>query len=76
MKKIFFIESSLIKNIFKEEDDIEITDLHIWRIAPNAHACEMMVYNNNPKGSEFYRNKILDHYDIEHLIIEERSCIH
>ncbi len=65
-----------IKEIFKENEDVEITDLHIWRIAPNAHACEVMIYNNNPRGSEYYRDKIQKKFNIEHLIIEERTCSH
>lgn len=70
------IKNEELKKIFQEHKDIEITDLHIWRIAPNAHACEMTIYNENPRGTEFYRNKILEHIDIQHLIIEERVCSH
>lgn len=70
------IKEDQIRTLFDDESDVEITDLHIWRIAPNAHACEVMVYNNNPKGSEFYREKIQSSFEIQHLIIEERCCIH
>lgn len=70
------IKEDDIKNLFSEDKNIEITDLHIWRIAPNAHACEVMIFNNDLKGSEFYRTKILDTFNIEHLIVEERTCTH
>ena len=70
------IKEESIRDIFKDDSDVEITDLHIWRIAPSAHACEVMVYNNNPKGSEFYREKIQNSFNIEHLIVEERTCVH
>ena len=70
------IKEESIIDIFKDDPDVEITDLHIWRIAPSAHACEVMLYNNNPRGSEYYREKIQKKYQIEHLIIEERSCVH
>jgi cation diffusion facilitator family transporter len=65
-----------IKDLFKNDNHLEITDLHIWRIAPNAHACELVIYNDTPKGSEYYRDIILSELSIEHLIIEERRCIH
>tara|TARA_B100001248_G_scaffold227481_1_gene185933 strand:- start:1207 stop:2130 length:924 start_codon:yes stop_codon:yes gene_type:complete len=65
-----------IQDLFSGDEDIEITDLHIWRIAPKAHACELMVFSRKQKGSEFYRKRILDNYNIEHLIIEERLCKH
>lgn len=70
------IKEESIIDIFKDDPDVEITDLHIWRIAPSAHACEVMLYNNNPRGSEYYREKIQKKYQIEHLIIEERCCVH
>lgn len=70
------IQENQIRTLFEDYSDVEITDLHIWRIAPNAHAYEVMVYNNNPKGTEFYREKIQANFDIQHLIIEERVCIH
>ncbi|MFG1499621.1 CDF family Co(II)/Ni(II) efflux transporter DmeF [Halobacteriovorax sp. XZX-3] len=63
-----------IRKLFSHDDDIEIADLHLWRIAPNAHACEVMIYNCNLKGSEYYREKILAKYNISHLIVEERLC--
>jgi len=70
------IKEDDIKNLFSEDNNVEITDLHVWRIAPNAHACEVVIYNNDLKGSEFYRTKILENFNIEHLIVEERTCIH
>jgi cation diffusion facilitator family transporter len=70
------IKEDDIKKIFSEDKNVEITDLHVWRIAPNAHACEVVIYNNDLKGSEFYRTKILENFNIEHLIVEERTCIH
>jgi Co/Zn/Cd efflux system component len=70
------IQEDQIKTLFDDDSDVEITDLHIWRIAPNAHACEVMIFNNSPKGTEYYREKIQSKLDIQHLIIEERVCSH
>lgn len=70
------IKEEHIRELFSHDENIEITDLHIWRIAPNAHACEVMIYNNTPKGSEFYREIIQNKFSIEHLIVEERVCKH
>jgi len=44
-----------IKNIFSHDGNIENTDLHIWRIAPNAHACEVIVCNSDLKGCPLNR---------------------
>lgn len=70
------ITKDKVQNIFSDIEDAQITDLHVWRIAPNAHACELMVCNNKPKGTEFYRKRLLDKLSIEHLIIEERVEAH
>ena len=65
------ISSSRIRAMFSDMEGVEITDLHIWRVAPNAHACEMVVFTKKPKGSEFYRERILKEVCVQHLIIEE-----
>ncbi|MBN20960.1 MAG: cation transporter [Bdellovibrionaceae bacterium] len=59
-----------------EDTGSEVSDLHIWRIAPDAHACELVVYSEKLKGTEFYRNHLSDQFVFEHLIVEERSCVH
>lgn len=54
-----------------EEHGIKVIDLHIWRIAPSAIACELLVQNDQLHGGEYYK-KLLTKFKIEHLIIEER----
>ncbi|MBL7664511.1 MAG: CDF family Co(II)/Ni(II) efflux transporter DmeF [Bacteriovoracaceae bacterium] len=68
------ISSDDIQKLFPEERSLEILDLHVWRIAPNAHACELVVSNQNLKGSDFYRPRIQEKFSIAHLVIEERKC--
>ena len=70
------IKSESIKSLFSEDEKIEISDLHIWRIAPSAHACEMIIYSHKQRGSDYYREIVLNKFPIEHLIIEERICIY
>ncbi len=70
------ISNTQVIELFSDEEEVEVSDLHIWRIAPNAHACELLIYSKSLKGSEFYRNRILDKFPIEHLIVEERLCKH
>jgi cation diffusion facilitator family transporter len=59
-----------------EKDGIEVSDLHIWRIAPNAHACEVVVTSNAHQGTNYYRKLIEERFSFEHLVVEERQCIH
>jgi len=66
-------EEEVIK-IFKELSDTEVTDVHVWRLAPNVLACEIMVCTPTLRGSDFYREKISQRFQIAHLIVEERIC--
>lgn len=59
-----------------EGEGAEVSDLHIWRIAPNAHACEMVITCALPKGTTYYRKLIGEKFSFGHLIIEERQCAH
>ena len=68
------ISLDAVKSIFKHDDNIKVLDLHIWRIAPSAHACELVVSNTSLKGSDHYRSLITNEFDIAHMIIEEKIC--
>lgn len=59
-----------------EKEGVEVSDLHVWRVAPQAHACELVVITPEKKGTEYYRSLIAEMFQFSHLIIEERECIH
>jgi cation diffusion facilitator family transporter len=48
-----------------------VLDLHLWRIAPGATACELIVESSELRGSEHYR-RALASVTIQHLVVEER----
>ncbi len=56
---------------FLEREGAVVLDLHVWRIAPSALACEILIESRTPKGSAYYRKKIGRRFPFEHLIIEE-----
>lgn len=56
-----------------EDLGVEVIDLHIWRIAPNAHACEVVLIPTESKGCQFYKTEILKEFHFEHLIVEEAN---
>lgn len=55
-----------------QQFDVAVIDTHIWRIAPNAHACEIVVVSPQLKGGDHYRSGISQKYQFDHLVIEER----
>ncbi len=55
-----------------ETEGVEVSDLHVWRIAPHAHACEVVVVSIDKKGTDYYRRLLVEQFNFSHLIIEER----
>ncbi|AGH94493.1 CDF family Co(II)/Ni(II) efflux transporter DmeF [Pseudobdellovibrio exovorus] len=66
------IKGEEIRKLFAEDVNVKIADLHVWRIAPSAHACELVIHGQELRGTDYYRQRILEKFNIQHLIIEER----
>lgn len=56
-----------------EQDGVKVLDIHTWRIAPNAVACELVISSPILRGGDRYRDEIMKHFRFQHLIIEERA---
>jgi cation diffusion facilitator family transporter len=54
-------------------EQAEVTDLHIWKIAPNALACEVILVSKELKGAHYYRALLKEKFSFKHIIIEERQ---
>lgn len=63
-----------IRDLFKDNVNVEVTDIHVWKLAPQIHACEVMICTSEIRGCDFYRQRILDKFELQHLIVEERFC--
>lgn len=55
-----------------ECEHVEIIDLHVWTIAPNTHACELVVLAKHIHGIEYYRSILKKEFSLEHIVVEER----
>ncbi len=66
------IDREKLKDLI-ETNDLIVADLHVWRIAPKAMACEIIVMTKSRRGSDYYRKLIPEHYNVRHLIVEERD---
>ncbi len=54
-----------------EQTGVQILDLHIWKVGPSNHACQMVVKTSNKKGSHFYKQFLSDSLGAVHLVVEE-----
>jgi len=56
-----------------ETNETKILDFHVWRIAPKAVACELVVNTKQPRGLEHYRELLRHHFAVQHIVVEERT---
>lgn len=54
-----------------QDENTRVSDLHVWRVAPRAHACEVVVHVKHQRGADYYRHKLQGRFDISHIIVEE-----
>jgi cation diffusion facilitator family transporter len=54
-------------------EQAEVTDLHIWKIAPNALACEVILVSKELKGVHYYRTLLKEKFSFKHIVIEEHQ---
>lgn len=55
-----------------EKLGVQVLDIHTWRIAPNAVACEVVLGTKELRGGDYYRELLLHHFHFQHLVVEER----
>lgn len=63
--------------VHKIRDSIErsgnrVIDLHIWKVGPANHVCQLVVESKEKKGSDYFRQFIPNAIGPVHLVVEER----
>lgn len=58
-----------------EDEDVRITDLHLWAIGPNVHAAIIALVAHHPEPPEVYRQRIQALCpNLAHITIESQRC--
>lgn len=66
--------SDRIRSALEAVDDVQVADLHVWRVGASSHACIVSLVTHHPRAVEFYRASI-DHIPgIGHLTVEVNQC--
>ena len=58
-----------VRDLF-EKDGAIVQDMHIWRIAPKALACEVSVDTPNPIDVDGYKKILKEKFEVKHINIE------
>jgi cation diffusion facilitator family transporter len=63
-----------IRHALAAEDDVAVSDLHLWRIGAASHACILSLVTHAPKPVEHYKRLIGQVPGIDHLTVEVQQC--
>ena len=63
-----------IVNAVEAEADNRITDLHVWRVAPNGYAVELALVTHTPRTANHYKSLLGDRPELLHVTVEVHHC--
>jgi cation diffusion facilitator family transporter len=69
-----------IINLIESDADNRISDLHVWRVAPDHFAIIIALVSHTPKSPEYYKNLLTEFYRhsginlLSHITIEVNHC--
>lgn len=63
-----------IRRIVAVQPDLEIADLHVWRIGPASRACILALVSHAPQPVEYYRQQLSQIHGLDHVTIEINQC--
>lgn len=63
-----------IRGALARDEDVEIADLHIWRVGPADRACIVSLVAHQPRPVEHYRQLLDPVPGIAHLTVEVNLC--
>jgi cation diffusion facilitator family transporter len=63
-----------IRRRLEAEDDVQVSDLHLWRIGAASHACILSIVTHAPKPVAHYKALLGDLPGIDHLTVEVQQC--
>ncbi|MGH8380008.1 CDF family Co(II)/Ni(II) efflux transporter DmeF [Pseudomonas sp.] len=63
-----------IRELVEEPGDATITDLHVWRVGPQAHAAIVSVLGEATANADSIRERLKLVHEVSHLTVEFRSA--
>lgn len=63
-----------IRELVEQPGDATITDLHVWRVGPDAHAAIVSVIGDATTNAECIRERLKPVHEVSHLTVEFRAA--
>ncbi|MCK0544738.1 CDF family Co(II)/Ni(II) efflux transporter DmeF [Pseudomonas syringae pv. aptata] len=64
-----------IRELVEQAGDAKITDLHVWRVGPEAHAAIVSVLGASTTNADSIRDRLKPVHEVSHLTIEFRAAL-
>lgn len=61
-----------IRELVERPGDASITDLHVWRVGPQAHAAIVSVFGQSTVNADSIRERLKPVHEVSHLTVEFR----
>ena len=63
-----------IRNSIEQDDDSQVTDLHLWSIGPNIYSVVIAIVAHDPLTPGQYKDRIPENLGLVHIAIEVHTC--
>ncbi len=63
-----------IRNSIEQDEDSQVTDLHLWSIGPNIYSVVLAVVAHDPATPRQYKERIPKNLGLVHIAIEVQTC--
>ncbi len=63
-----------IKDVIEADGDTQVTDLHVWSIAPDIYSAQIAVVGHNPLAPADYKSLIPESLGLVHVSVEVNVC--
>lgn len=63
-----------IRAHIETDGDARVSDLHVWRVGPGAHAAIVSLVADKPHGPDVYKERLHDAHELVHVTIEIHRC--
>ena len=69
------IREAKIRTLLQDiEDDIEIADLHVWRVGMASYACIVSLVVHTPHPLQVYKQCLANVPGLDHITVEVNTC--
>ncbi|MBF0286038.1 MAG: cation transporter, partial [Magnetococcales bacterium] len=69
-----FDRRKAIQQAVEAPGDVEVTDLHLWRVGMESHACIVSLVTHQPLPLESYKARLRPLVGLEHVTVEVNHC--